>query len=113
MLVDVSFAARDATSAMSFLIPAIDTVSSGDARWTCCRSASALQRCPPTVDFDEDSLVAQATAGVLSQKMPMWECLRLNGLICSSTSQASSTPAISRSEIDIFPFLLFEETRLF
>ena len=113
MLVVVSLAARDATSAISFLIPAIDTVSIGEARWTCWRSANALQRCPPTIDFDDASFVAHATAGVLSQKMPTWACVRLNGLICSSTNQASSTPAISKSDMEIVPFLFLEETKFF
>ena len=69
-VVAVFFAALEATSAISFLIPAMDTVSNGEAWCTCWRTARARHRCPPMTDFDEASFVAHATAGVLSQKMP-------------------------------------------
>jgi hypothetical protein len=107
----ICFAALEATSAMSFFIPAIETVRIGDAWCTCWRSARALHRCPPTVDFDEASFVAHATAGVLSQKMPTCACLRCVGLMFSSTIQAKTTPAISRSAMASVPFLLLDVVR--
>ena len=55
--------------------------------------------------------MAQATAGVLSQNIPTWECCSGIGLMSSSTSHPSKTPAISKSEIEIVPFLLLEETK--
>ena len=105
MLAAVFFDALDAMSAMSLFIPAIDTVRSGDERCTCCRRANALHRCPPIFDLEEANLVAQATAGVLSQKMPTCECCSDVGAMFSKTSQASKTPAISKSEMDMVPFL--------
>jgi hypothetical protein len=110
LLVDASFEARDATSAMSLLIPAMDIVSNGEARCTCCRKARALHRWLPALERDDASRVAHATAGVLSHRMPTWECWSDVGLIASSTSHPSNTPAISRSEIEIVPLLLAEET---
>jgi hypothetical protein len=56
--------------------------------------------------------VAQATVGVLSEKMPMCLCSRLAGAICSSTSHCRSTPAISRSLFVMSPFGLECETNL-
>jgi hypothetical protein len=111
ILAAVFFAARDATSAMSLFIPAMDTVSKGEERCTCCRNASARQRCPPSFDFEDASLVAHATAGVLSQKIPTFECCKCVGTMFSSTSHASRTPAISKSEMEIVPFLLLADTK--
>jgi hypothetical protein len=106
------FVARDATSAISFLIPAIEIVSIGEVLCMCWRSASAWHRCPPMGELDEaTSLVAQATAGVLSQKIPTCECCRQIGLMFSRTSQARKTPAISRFEIFIGLHLFAAETR--
>ena len=109
---DVCLAAREATSAMSFLMPAMDTVRIGDAWCTCWRNARALHKWPPIIDFEEANLVAHATAGVLSQKMPTCACLRCIGLMFSNTIQASVTPPISRSAMARFPFLLLDVTRL-
>ena len=109
---DENLAALDATSAMSLSTPAIEMVSSGEALWTCCRSASARHRWLPAVDLADDSLVAHDTAGVLSHKIPTCACVRGTGLMFSSTSQPSKTPAISRSEIGIVPLRLEAETNL-
>jgi hypothetical protein len=104
------FVALDATSAMSFFIPAMEMVKIGEALCACCLSARARHKCPPIADFDDDNRVAQATAGVLSQKMPTCECFRHTGLMFSRTSQASRTPAISRFEMLTCPVLLVAET---
>ena len=58
---------RDATSAMLFVLPSIDTVRSGDDLVTLCRMASAMRSRAATLDFVEDSFFDQATVGVLSQ----------------------------------------------
>ena len=63
-------------------------------------------------DFDVRSFVAQDTAEVLSQNMPICLCFRHIGRV-SSISQFSVAPANSRSFIVIVPFLLDEVTRLF
>ena len=48
---------------------------------------------------------------MLSQKMPTWANCNDRGAICSSTSQVSRTPAISKSELVMSPFGLEVETR--
>jgi hypothetical protein len=101
---------RDAMSAMVLSIPAMDTHSSGLVRCRCCRSANARSRCPAITDLDEWRRAHHATVGVLSQNSPTWQCWRLIGATHSSTSQARSSPAISRSEFVIVPFGLLEDT---
>ena len=88
---------RDATSASMFRIPAIDIVSSGEDWWTCCLMASALNRCPAIIDFEEWSLLAHATVGVLSDDIPICACLSGPGATCSRTNHWRRCAAISRS----------------
>ena len=86
--------------------PAIDDVSNGVERCVCWRRARALRRWPAMMDLDALSLVAQATVGVLSQNKAMCLCFKVVGAICSRTSHASRSPAISKSEFEMVPFLL-------
>ena len=102
-----------AWSAMILRTPAMDTVRHGDERWVCCLRARTLRRCPATTDFEDWSLLLHETAGVLSQKIPTVENCSDFGAICSKTSHARSTPAISRSELVIVPFGFEKETMLF
>jgi hypothetical protein len=106
MFVAVFFAALEATSAMSLLTPAIEIVSSGDDLCTCCLIASARQRCPPIFDFDVANLVAHATAGVLSQNIPTWECVRFVGRFAQGPSMPA-TPLPFRGPISILILVCF------
>ena len=63
-------------------------------------------------DLEVRSFWAQATADVLSQKMPMCLYFKHIGNV-SKSSQFSVAPANSRSFIVMVPVLLVEVTRLF
>jgi hypothetical protein len=108
---DLSRKERDAMSAMLLLLPLIDTVRRGDVWCRCWRKARARSKCPAVFDEDEFSLFAHATVGVLSLYIPTCANFKEQGAMCSSTSHCSSTPAISRSEFVISPFLFLKETR--
>ena len=56
-------------------------------------------------------LLVHVTVALLSEKMPTWACLRVDGAMRSRISHASSTPAISRSLMDIDPLGFDAETR--
>ena len=77
---------RDATSASLLRIPGIDIVNSGEDWWTCCLMASARSRCPAMIDFEEWSLFAHATVGVLSESIPICACFNDSGATCSRTN---------------------------
>jgi hypothetical protein len=82
----------------------METVRQGDDLCTCCLNASTRSKCPAMTDLEDCKRLLQATAGVLSQKIPTVEYCNDSGAICSMTSQAISTPAISRSELVTEPF---------
>ena len=89
----------------------METQRSGLARCRCWWRASARSRCPAMIDLEDRSLSVHATVGVLSQKMPTWQYWSECGAMCSSTSQAKRTPAISRSEFVILPLGFDVDTR--
>ena len=91
---------RDATSAMSFRSPAMPMTSRGAEWHICWRSARALSRCPATNERAVN-LTVQLTVDELSHWSPACTCWR-DGTRCSRASQPSSTPAISRSLIEMW-----------
>ena len=94
---------RDGTSAMSLSTPAIPSECRGDALFTCIRIPRTRSRCAAMSDVELVSLYVHWTAEALSQKIATDMCLRDVGVMCSSTSQCSKIPAISRSLIVTFP----------
>ena len=77
-----------------------------DACLACMRIPSIRRSRPATIDLDVLSLYAQATAEVLSQKIPMCLWVRSMFFWHSSTSQFRIAPANSRSFIVRVPFML-------
>jgi hypothetical protein len=73
----------DATSAIRFLTPAMETEIRGEASLAWMRMANARARRPATADLDELSLFVQLTVGVLSHHATMWTCF--SATKCSST----------------------------
>ena len=62
---------RDAISAILFSTPLMCAEDKGDVLLTCCRSASALSKCPAIVDVDVLCLLVHVTVDMLSQNKPM------------------------------------------
>lgn len=87
---------------MSFRSPAMPMTSSGAEWHICWRSARARSRCPATNERAVN-LTVQLTVDELSHCSPAWRCWR-DGTRCSRASHPRSTPAISRSFIEISPF---------
>jgi len=67
--------AHDAMSAMTFSVPAMDTVINGDASFTWMWRDRARMSRAATHDLDELSLFAQLTVGVLSHHAATCTCL--------------------------------------
>ena len=103
---------RDGTSAMSFNTPAMPSEWRGDALLTCIRMLSTRNRCDAMSDEELLSLYVHCTADALSQKIATERCLRDVGVMCSSTSQCKSIPAISKSLMVISPDGLDALTKL-
>ena len=74
---------REATSAIRFLTPAMDTEMSGEASLAWMRIAKARVSRLAMVDLDELSLFVQLTVGVLSHHAATWTCF--SATKCSST----------------------------
>lgn len=90
----------EATSAIVLSSPAIDSAIVRHISRSRARYAIPLTNRPPTMLCFEASLVTHDTAGVLSQKAAA--CLwRRSETTCSSASCWSTTPAHSRSDIDM------------
>ena len=66
--------ARDATSAIVLLLPAMESISIGAAWFTFCRNANARRSRPAVFDRLELIRCVQYTVGVLSQYMPAVLC---------------------------------------
>ena len=94
----------DAISAILLFSPWMPTVNRGDDLCTCCLIAMALSSCPAIGDEVLFILFAHDTVAALSQCIPMCACLSDIGVILSSISHANSSPASSRSFMDIVPF---------
>ena len=77
---------RDALSANVLVMPDMDKVANGEARWSRCRMASAMTSRLAILDLVELSRLAQLTVGVLSDQAATCSCFRL-GTNCSRTSQ--------------------------
>jgi hypothetical protein len=74
---------REATSAIRFLMPAMEMEIRGEASLACMRIANARARRPATADLEELSLFVQLTVGVLSHHAATWTCF--SSTKCSST----------------------------
>jgi hypothetical protein len=99
-------------SAIALSVPAMCSGVKLDACLACILIPIMRRSLAAMLEEDVRSVVAQETAAVLSQNIPM--CLCFKG-ICSdsSSSQFSVAPASSKSFIVIFPVLFVEETMLF
>eukprot|EP00978_Attheya_sp_CCMP212_P001611 scaffold3284_cov38-Attheya_sp.AAC.1 len=87
---------------MSLSFPAIEIVSSGDARHTRCRTARTLKRRFATWDHLESSCLAQATVAVLS--LAIAACWCRTSCVSSNASHCIKCAAISKSEFVMSPF---------
>ncbi len=102
---------RDAVSAMTFKIPEIDHMMSGEAWLVCSCNTRAQTSLAVTMDLDELSLLAQLTVGVLLHHAAV--CTNLSRVRCSNTKYAASRPAISKSELVMSPFGFEKDTTWF
>ena len=93
---------REAMSAISFAIPAMDWMMSGEALFARRRMDNAATIRCATFDLVDLSLLVQPTVGVLSDHAAMCSCLS-ESTICSRTNQCRRRAAISRSEFVIPP----------
>ena len=103
---------RDATSAISFSSPAIETESSGDAFRALCLIARARRSLPATMECFDAKRFAHETVGVLSQYIATCEYCR-SVTKYSNTNQCSTKPANSKSEFVISPVGFLSETSRF
>jgi hypothetical protein len=100
---------REATSAMSFRQPWMETVTSGEAWLTLIRIMRARTRRWPMRERLEVMRRAQLTVDVLSHHAATCSCLRRTSI--SNTRYWRRRPAISRSLMVISPPGLDRETR--
>ena len=106
----VSINDLDAMSAILLFSPWICTTCKGAAWWMCCLSANALRRCPAIVDVGVLFLLTHCTVDMLLQNMPTWAYCKFGLTFFSRMSHARMIPANSRSFMDIFSFVLFDDT---
>ena len=74
------------------------------------RSDSARRSRSTFMERVAAGLFAHAAVGVLSQNILMWQCLR-SVMTVSRTIHPRSSPVSSGSELVMYPFILFSETK--
>ena len=84
--------------------PSMDNLRRGEACGCRCRSYSVRRGRSDVRERFEASLFVHTTVGVLSQKIPMWQCF-WSGMMGSNTSHPRISPFSSISELFISPFL--------
>ena len=94
---------------MLFFSPAMDSVRRSETCARQCQSAIIYRSLPAVIDRFYVSLFAHTMVGVLSQNIPMWQCLRL-GMTASKTSHLRILPVSSKSEFVMYPFLFLSDT---
>ena len=88
----------------------MDNVRRGETCSCRCNSSSACRSRPSVMDRFNVSLFAHATVGMLSQNIPILQCLKF-GMTASKAIHTRISTVSSKYEFVMYPYLLFSDTK--